>query len=879
MPAKIRRATTGQHKPSTDLGGYGLSVTEGGVAPTNHRDLRCMSVNKIKARKEKTMKNKSIVTVMILLILTTAAYSATYYVDGNLTADCDGTNYHYDVATRTRIAGPGQIAWQKVSSANSVLVAGDTVYIRGGVSDYQVYNIGRYESDRDGIRPLHSGTDASNRITYATYQNEKVNFIGDDTVRVRGAFITDKNWIKITGYDGSTSAMNMKFSNMTEFLFIWSATSSGGAGSNYNEVSYCEFEKTNQWGITNEAYRGTTIYRNSSFNWIHNCLVHDYGYYTENDGGSALEIGNVDCGQSSDCLDSTSNNVIENCAFYHGGHNTIGLHHHNNVIRNNIFHNEQWYYYTVDQVWHGYRNFYMSGADPALSGYAANHGYNLIENNRISHASENVNNSKGGTGITMPQSNNIIRYNDLYANAGFAISFSIHINTSAKFNHIYNNTFFANGWGATFPDIAIPPHRDTHDRRPIYVPCGYPDGKDWNLFSNIVFKNNLFWKNWGYADGLDMIISNNRTWDFSGCPGHAVCADIVFDHNYNATGAEVNPKFVSEGSYSSPVVNSTDVEWYWYSPSTPDGSDITTHNTEPDFNLQSQSPAIDGGNYLTQANGSASNSTTLIVDDAKYFQPGWGNGAGGGASVQADCIAIGKVSNTAQISSINYDTKTITLASPMTWSTGAPVWLYKNSSGQVVLRGSAPDCGAHEYVPTQLQTWSLIAGWNWISFNVLPADLSLNSVFSTILTQVEQVKAQTQSAIRSSGAWKGDLVDMNGIGQYKMYKVKATQVCTLTVTGTAVPSATPIQLAGSWNWVAFLPTMAMPIANALDSIKGQVLQIKSLNQSATFNGTSWSGTLTQLEPGQGYAIKMNGPGTLIYPDVGAYNHTSISRKE
>jgi hypothetical protein len=163
------------------------------------------------------------------------------------------------------------------------------------------------------------------------------------------------------------------------------------------------------------------------------------------------------------------------------------------------------------------------------------------------------------------------------------------------------------------------------------------------------------------------------------------------------------------------------------------------------------------------------------------------------------------------------------------------------------------------------QTFSLSPGWNWISFNVLPADLSLNSIFSGILDKIEQVKTQTQSAIRSSNAWKGDLADMSGIGQNKMYKVKVSAACTLTVSGTAALSASPIQLGGGWNWVAYLPTPAMPIATALASINGRVQEVKSLTQSATYNGNSWSGTLTQLNPGQGYAIKMNAPGTLTYP--------------
>jgi hypothetical protein len=163
------------------------------------------------------------------------------------------------------------------------------------------------------------------------------------------------------------------------------------------------------------------------------------------------------------------------------------------------------------------------------------------------------------------------------------------------------------------------------------------------------------------------------------------------------------------------------------------------------------------------------------------------------------------------------------------------------------------------------QSVSLAAGWNWISLNVLPADLSFNSVLTDILAQVEQVKTQTQSALRSAGNWKGDLADMNGIGQNKMFKVKVSGNCTLTVSGSAIAPASPIALVTGWNWVAYLPTITIPIATALDSIKGQVLEVKSLTTSATYSNGSWSGTLTQFEPGQGYAIKMNAPGTMIYP--------------
>ncbi len=129
----------------------------------------------------------------------------------------------------------------------------------------------------------------------------------------------------------------------------------------------------------------------------------------------------------------------------------------------------------------------------------------------------------------------------------------------------------------------------------------------------------------------------------------------------------------------------------------PDISDPTSP-TLPNLSLQATSGAIDTGTYLTQANGSGSGSTTLIVADAMYFQDGtWGSDLARGVTLFPDWIAIGSVTNVVQIRSINYSTNTITLASSMSWTDKAPIWLYKKSDGSSVLVGSGPDFGASEF--------------------------------------------------------------------------------------------------------------------------------------------------------------------------------------
>lgn len=135
----------------------------------------------------------------------------------------------------------------------------------------------------------------------------------------------------------------------------------------------------------------------------------------------------------------------------------------------------------------------------------------------------------------------------------------------------------------------------------------------------------------------------------------------------------------------------------WNGPSTGGGSSYDSSdifNKDPlyvapdtDLHLQSGSPAISAGGPLTKATNSGSASASLTVADAGFFS--WGYGI---PNVQPDWIRIGP-SVTAQISNIDYSTNTITLASPASWSSGAPIYLYKNSNGTIVLNGPNPNMG------------------------------------------------------------------------------------------------------------------------------------------------------------------------------------------
>jgi hypothetical protein len=137
------------------------------------------------------------------------------------------------------------------------------------------------------------------------------------------------------------------------------------------------------------------------------------------------------------------------------------------------------------------------------------------------------------------------------------------------------------------------------------------------------------------------------------------------------------------GGWNGPSPTSTNS----YDPSDVFNKDPQFVNPDTNLLVPSSSPAKGTGGPLTTTVGSGVASTSLTVADAGFFS--WGYGI---PNVQSDWIRIGP-SATVQISNINYATNVITLANPVSWPSGAPVYLYRNSNGTIVLTGANPNIG------------------------------------------------------------------------------------------------------------------------------------------------------------------------------------------
>jgi hypothetical protein len=605
--------------------------------------------------------------------------------------------------------------------ANANAAAGDTVYFRDGTYTY-------VDGGNRAVVPAQSGTSGS-RITFAAHTGETPVIQGSwvGTPAVTGVYLTHDYFV----LDGLT------IHNMNSGVHI--------ANGNYNEIKNCtiyaDTTYPDDWlGAVIPVHLGPNN-TTASHNWFHHNAIYGFGA-ADSEGSDAFRIGHS--GNNAPHHNTFSDNTI-----YAMGHSIADDYGTSNVWLNNHVHNEGWktdgltadliygtatggasgklidttvnfvtagvvagmyvhtstastssaaavgvvssvttttntndtVNYSMLSYWlpvfvagtgyaftpaginnapdppgvlpgngkYGHRNFALSndsGTDTAK--------YVLMEGNRIGFASINYSN-RGAEGISLGSPGNIIRYNDIFGSDASGIGIKSYTGAShyGDNNSIYSNTFYKNGQART----SAPNDYHGQGVSDLY---GYANR----------YKNNLLFQNGTTA--LDSI------GDWYGVTG-------TFANNLgDATDAGTDTTATTDPKFIDPTMTDP------------------TSETLPNLALQSDSEAIGGGAPLTTANGAGASSDTLIVQSggALYFQDGTLGSilASAGGIFHADHIAIGTVGNTVEIIGINYATDTITLASSMTWSDGASVWLYKKSDGTRVLYGTAPEQGAHPVV-------------------------------------------------------------------------------------------------------------------------------------------------------------------------------------
>ena len=148
------------------------------------------------------------------------------------------------------------------------------------------------------------------------------------------------------------------------------------------------------------------------------------------------------------------------------------------------------------------------------------------------------------------------------------------------------------------------------------------------------------------------------------------------------------------------------------------------------------------------------------------------------------------------------------------------------------------------------QTLSLREGWNWVS------TCAQDPQPGTLLTEgCSRIQGQTDELIQDQ------ILNMTGnmttLQPGRCYKVLARYAHVVTISGQPLDTtADPIALRKGWNWVGSIVMEEMPINQALASYQAEEgEQLVGYNGEAVYSSGQWSGSLTTIQPGEGYLLR------------------------
>ena len=170
----------------------------------------------------------------------------------------------------------------------------------------------------------------------------------------------------------------------------------------------------------------------------------------------------------------------------------------------------------------------------------------------------------------------------------------------------------------------------------------------------------------------------------------------------------------------------------------------------------------------------------------------------------------------------------------------------------------------------------LNAGWNWVSFPLYDRKMtSLYSFFQGVnFSSGDVVKTIGNNSIAQYGGptlgWSGSLT-RNGLNNNQSYLIYISTTDTLEYKGLAIdPDTVPINVAQGWNRIGFVSTKNIEINSALanyNAVDGDL--IKSQQAFAVYlSSLGWVGSLTTLEPTEGYLLQAAASSTFVYPRRG-----------
>ena len=161
------------------------------------------------------------------------------------------------------------------------------------------------------------------------------------------------------------------------------------------------------------------------------------------------------------------------------------------------------------------------------------------------------------------------------------------------------------------------------------------------------------------------------------------------------------------------------------------------------------------------------------------------------------------------------------------------------------------------FTTTLTQTVALSAGTNWFStyLEITLDDLKAALAAATPSKAITIKSSDGTSAVYSprTHAWTGQLTSMDVL---RRYNITVAEACEFTLEGMPIdPAEHSITIlgGGQTTWLGFPFGASMTPTEAFAGFAVNGDKIKSgTGANATYSRSRWNGTVTSLEPGQGY---------------------------
>ena len=167
---------------------------------------------------------------------------------------------------------------------------------------------------------------------------------------------------------------------------------------------------------------------------------------------------------------------------------------------------------------------------------------------------------------------------------------------------------------------------------------------------------------------------------------------------------------------------------------------------------------------------------------------------------------------------------------------------------------------------TQTQDYLLALGYQFISTRIIPEDQNMLNILSENLESLDFVRNTAGYMLRKIGP-----IWINGIGDWittEGYLFKMNSDDELTISGEAIDPQTPIDLITGYQMISFLPETPVNTADAFSDVLDNLDFIRN-SAGLMFRkiGPVWINGIGDMQPCEGYLVKMNADDVLIYPET------------